>query len=309
MSVGQRMMVVAVLGALGGCCCVSTTPVPPLPPAITVGEQARRLSEWSARLPRIKATTVMGGVRMDYRDDKGGEHTLGAEGLLQIRQHPEMATSQTPQGADVLLLGRSFDQPAFEAGRNATNWWFAVKVEQKEAWVGSATRPIDFATLGKADSANILRADLVPDLLALSPLPSTEVSPRGPILMMLVSDDTGTNELYYGQMSSDGRPVLSRQIIVDRRSGEVREVRMYDAEGVVAVRSVLSDYAPVTYAEGVAMSAQTPKFPRRVEVRYPGRYLTVALTFDEVEVPGEFKPVVFAMPDFGKMGLKVMEGD
>ena len=77
----------------------------------------------------------------------------------------------------------------------------------------------------------------------------------------------------------------------------------------MAVRSELSDYMPVMYAEGVARPAQTPKFPRKVEVRYPGRFLTVALTFDEVEVPGEFKPVVFAMPDFERNGLKVMAGD
>jgi hypothetical protein len=308
MGVIQRMMVMTALAALTGCCpCVRDRG--PLPAAITLEEQARRLGEWSGRLPRIKASTVMGGVQMDYRDDAGRDHSLNAEGLLQIRQHPETATSTAPLAADVLLLGRSFDQPAFEAGRNATNWWFAVKVDQKQAWVGSSTRPIDFGALGRKDSANILRADLVPDLLALSPLASSEVSPQGPILMMLVNDDTGNNELYYGQMSSNGKPVLARQIIVDRRSGEVREVRMFDSDGVVAVRSELSDYERVTYAEGVARPAQVPAFPRRVVVKYPGRYLTVTLVFDDVQIPPEFKPVVFTMPNFAAMGLRVMAGD
>ncbi len=297
-----KVLGIVLLMMLPGCCpCVK--PRENLPAPISVDEQARRLTEWSRQLPRIHASTVIAGVRLDYRDDKGQDRSVNAEGLLQIRQHWE-AAANVP--ADVLLLGTSFDQPAFEAGRNAQDWWFAIKLDTKKAWLGDATRPVNFATLGGAGSASILRADLVPDLLGLAELPATAPSPRGPILMMLVNDDRGTNDLYYGQMSPDGKPVLAREIIVDRYSGHVAEVRLYDPAGVVAVRSQLSAYAPVTYADGVAKPAVAPEFPRKVVVSYPGQHLTVALEFDEVMVWGEFKPAVFVTPDFAKLGLRVV---
>ena len=314
----QRMMLVGILAALGGCCqCPQQRP--PLPAAIGVTEQARRLTEWSSRLPRIKATTVLGGVRMDYRDDSGRDHSVNAEGLLQIQQHPAASSQAFERPADVLLLGKSFDQPAFEAGRNAANWWFAVKIDRKEAWVGDSTRPVSVESLSAQESSGILRADLVPDLLGLSPLPVAEPE-TGPLrqspgnLLYLVDDPTGTNRLLIlGELrvlSPTGtvqRPIVRREIVVDRYTGHISEVRLYNVDGVVVVRSELSDYSPVTYADGVAKPALVPDFPHKVVVKYPGRFLTVALTFDDVEVPSEFKPVVFTMPKFD--GFKVFAGD
>jgi hypothetical protein len=104
---------------------------------------------------------------------------------------------------------------------------------------------------------------------------------------------------------------ISRQIIVDRRTGHVIEVRLYNTEGVVAVRSQLSNYAPVTYADGVDKPATggVPQFPRKVVVSYPGQFLTVSLEFAEVKVVGDFKSAVFTTPDFEKQGLKVIPAE
>jgi hypothetical protein len=314
-----RMALLGILAALGGCCCNLPRERPPLPAAINVTEQSRRLTEWSSKLPRIKATTVLGGVRMEYRDDSGRDHGLNAEGFLQIQQHPAVSAQSFERPADVLLLGKSFDQPAFEAGRNANNWWFAVKIDRKEAWIGDATRPLRTESLGAEGSASILRADLVPDLLGLSPLPvaepevgATRQSPGN--LLYLVDDPTGTNRLFIlGELrvmapnATLQRPIVRREIVVDRYTGHISEVRLYNVEGVVVVRSELSDYAPVTYADGVAKPVAVPEFPHKVVVKYPGRYLTVALTFDDVEIAAEFKPAVFTMPKFE--GFKTYAGD
>jgi hypothetical protein len=299
--------------ALAGCnvcpCQNNLTP----PPPITPEEQIRRLADWSARLPGIKAKTVLAGVRLDYQDDKGNEHSVNAEGILQIRQHLENAGLKAP--ADVLLLGKSFDQPAFEAGRSATNWWFAIRLDNKKAWVGDATKPLDYASLGTKGTAGILRADLVPDLLGLSRLPQYSAPNGAPgrgdagFTTMLVNDATATNDLIVGQISGSARPFISREIIVDRISGHVAEVRLYDPSGLMVVRSRLSDFKPVSYEEGAVHSAVVPEFPRKVEVSYPAQHLTVALEFGDVKVVTEFSDAVFRMPDFQGQGLQIIPAD
>jgi hypothetical protein len=305
-------LLISIISLTGCCNCPPRTTLQNPPPPITPEEQIRRLTEWSTRLPGLKAKTVLAGVRLDYRDDQGSDHSVNAEGTLQIRQHLEN-TALKPR-SDVLLLGKSFDQPAFEAGCNAPHWWFAIRLDTKKAWLGDATKPLDYASLASKGAASILRADLVPDLLGLSPLPPNEINRNGnretgggPITMMLVNDATATNDLLIGQMSGDGRPFISREIVVDRISGHIVEVRLYDPAGVMAVRSRLSDYRPVSYEEGAPHAAVVPQFPRKVEVNYPAQHLTAALEFADVKVSTDFSERVFATPDF--QGLQVIPAD
>jgi len=136
---------------LSACCsCPSdlTRNIPALPAPITPAEQITRLTQWSRQLPRIRATTVTAGVRMDYRDDNNQPKSVNAEGMLQIQQHlnepvnPDTGAAPRP---DVLLTGTSFDQPAFEAGRNAKEWWFALKLDS--GWQSSSL----FTNVGQAE--------------------------------------------------------------------------------------------------------------------------------------------------------------
>jgi hypothetical protein len=209
----------------------------------------------------------------------------------------------------VLLLGKAFNQNAFEAGRNETNWWFAIRGDTNTAWVGDATVPVDYAALGQKGGAAILRADLVPDLLGLSKLPEYGAGAgqnRTAGTMMIVDDANGTNDVYVGQMG-DGRPYLAREIVVDRYNGHVTEVRLYDPEGVVVVRSRLSEYKPVTYEEGALKAAVVPEFPRKVEVEFPARHLKVSMEFGEVAVSTGMEDRTFRMPRWRDMKVVPVE--
>jgi hypothetical protein len=64
-----------------------------------------------------------------------------------------------------------------------------------------------------------------------------------------------------------------------------------------------------TTVMGVARPAVAATYPRSVVVKHPGRYLAVGLTFEGVEAPGEFKLVVFTVPDYGRQVLKVIPGE
>jgi len=248
---------------------------------------------------------------------------VASVGLFSIMQQDFLPPDDTGQirGSVQTQTGTSFDQPAFEAGRNAKDWWFAIKLDTKKAWLGDASRPTDFGDLGRQGSATILRADLVPDLLGLSGLPSSAVlSATSPApwseAFMLVDDADGMNHLYVtqnwmsqligaggGQMRS---AYIAREILVDRRTGCISEVRLYNASGILAVRSQLSDYKPVVYAAGVAPASPAPRFPHKVVVSYPTQFLTVSLEFDQVQIRANFATVVFATPDFRAQGLRIM---
>lgn len=305
----HKTMVLALLAVLTGCCpIVKPRGEPPAP--ITLEEQTRRLEAWSRQLPLLRATTVLAGVRFDYRDDKGQAHSQDAEGTLWIQQH--FSTTPATEGTqDVMLLGQKFNHPVFEAGRNDKFWWFIIRMDTKKAWVGDSTKPLDPATLGTGakDSASILRADLVPQLLAISPLPSTTPGYTEPMpsarMAMLV--DEFTNNLI---ITDTGRGYVARQIFIDRFTGHVAEVRLYDPAGILVVRSQLSDYQPVTYAPDAPKPAGagggTPQFPRKITVSYPAQQMTIALQLDTVTVPAKAPPAAFRTPDFANEGLRVI---
>ena len=138
---GGLLLTLALLAA--GCC-----PTPArtaggvdrrtLPPPISLTDQLSRLNDRAAALPRLRAETVLRGVELRYLDQKGQPHTENVEGTLLLK------------GANVILLGKAFDQQVFQAGRNATDWWFILRLDIKTARVGDARRPVDVGTPGDA---------------------------------------------------------------------------------------------------------------------------------------------------------------
>lgn len=314
------LLLAAVFALSAGCCpCPRKTPAPP--PPISMAEQVDRLNQWSQSLPLIKASMDFDSTHFDYRDDKGNHHSQTANVTLVIRQHFSGAARSAP--ADVYLRGQVLGERAFEAGRNDQAWWFSLFLDSNTAWVGDATRPLNLATLGEAQSQTIFRADLVPDLLGLSPLPSLEpqsaFGPAGPasrFIMMQVNDQDATNDLFIEDFAPSksspalAYPFMSREIRVDRFTGHISEVRLYDATGILVGRSVLSNYKSVTWGENVVQplsAGQAPQFPRKIVVTYPAQQASIALQFDTVTVPASLPNAVFATPDFSN--LRVIHED
>ena len=309
MMLSRMVAGLGLMGLLASCGvqpCVTAIDPKLLPPPISAAEQAKLLADWSQAMPLLRATSVPLGVRIEYKDEKGEKKQQNAEGTLAIRQRFEQGET-----ADVLLLGKAFDQPVFEAGRNATNWWFLIRLETKTAWVGDSTRPREWSSGNSGGGSSILRADLVPELLGISALGTVPTSIDGAIRYlrprtvttppMIVDDATGTNRLL--EMAGTAtHPYISRELIIDRLSGELREVRLYNADGKVMVSSVLTDYKPVTYPEGTQAPARPQKFPHLVTVSYPAQNMKIVLQFDEVTVPARIPEAAFRM---NTEGLKV----
>jgi hypothetical protein len=305
------------LAFLGGCCACQK-PVKEPPAAITLDEQVRRLSEWRQALPRVRADLGPLGAHLEYPDEKGAMQSHNSEGYLLLQQHFDAAPGSAESRGDVYLAGKVLDTTkVFEAGRNATAWWFAIFLDQNTVRTGDASVSVNLASLSDPESAGIFRADLVFDMLGLSELPPAHnlVRQNGAVkylrdgpglekaMLMRVDDFTGTNELLIEEFTAGGVLYLSREILVDRFSGNVSEVRIYNPAGVLVVRSELGEYAPVTYAEGVTRpaAASVPQFPRRVRVTYPAQKTIITLHFNAVTVPEAFRPAAFSTPRFDNL--------
>ncbi len=245
-------------------------------------------------MPRLRAVTVDRGVELHYTDDKGNQHTDNFEGILQLRQ------PATGEPAEVRIVGRAFAQTVLDTGRNQTDWWVTFGKDARSTHVGDSRKAIDWSSL-QSTSASILRPDLVQDLLGLTILSSArsmttiDRNPLAPAtIFMRVDDETGVNDLLFGQPQHFPRTIvggqpLTREILVDRRSGDIREVRLYDPRGVVAVRSVLDDYRATAYSgtnnDARPPAPASPRFPFHVQIDFPSQQLRISLKFDSVTIP------------------------
>jgi hypothetical protein len=140
----------------------------------------------------------------------------------------------------------------------------------------------------------------VPELLAI-----TEIEPGdGEVVVMRVDDMRGTNDLMIERLGEDGTARLEREIVVDRRSGEVREVGLFSAEGALVVHAALDHYEPVTYSSGAkSAEGEVPSMPRHIVIDYPSAHARVGLTLERAEVPARIKGKPFETPDWGDLGI------
>jgi len=291
----SHLLLLTAIVCIAACCPTPRNPPVP-PPPISIQQQVGQLNRWSRSLPLLKATMNFDSGRFDYRDDDAKHHSETANVTLAIRQHLD-----PPSAADVYLRGLVIGNPAFEAGRNAQTWWFAIQLDRKTAWVGDATRPPDLSALGRKQSQSVLRADIVPQLLGLTELPAPDAPPAsGQVILMQEND--ALNDLLVVRLpsASDQSPIatpafITRDIRIDRFTGHITEVRIYDSSGLLVVRSELSNYAPVRYTGGAApvFPGEVPQFPRKIIVTYPAQDAKITLNFDDVVIPATIPNAAF----------------
>ena len=265
-----------------------------IPPPISLEDQLQRLNTRAAALANFKGH---GKVTVTYFDPDGKQHTHDADGTLQLRQYPDELTNP----ADMLLVGRVVGQDAFEAGMNRTNYWMAVRLDARRAYVGSV------ANMAKVPvSAMPLRADRVVELLGITPLRNSLLRQ----VHMLVNEAPATNDIYVTQLRPDGRSYIERVIVIDRTSGTISQIRLYHPDGTLLARAELTRYRPVPPAEG---SGPAAAFPMNIVLEYPdqntSRTARVKLEVNDLATVPEIPAKRFALPDFQAQGLSVLDFD
>ncbi|HUO07756.1 MAG TPA: hypothetical protein VM008_05625 [Phycisphaerae bacterium] len=298
--------------AVGGCCHVIQPPPAPrgdLPAAISIEQQIAKLNARAVLLPRFRAHADDGGVQIILPNKEGKPETSPAgSGTLLVEQ------TYATHGAKLLLSVRYELKDIFDLGRNEQVWWAIERGQEQRAWMGPAARAgVEremAATLREGKGADpklfeALSAE-IPELLGV-----TEIAPdSGESIVMRVDDERGVNDLIFVRQSapgSDGTATMEKEIVVDRRTGEVREVDLYLPNGELLARATLSDYQPVRYKAGGGVSPPVgeavPMMPRGVILDYPARRARLGMSLSVVEVPARFSEEAFTVPDWKEEGV------
>lgn len=287
------LILLSAVGGLSGCChCLKPLPpdTRPLPAAISREEQLDALNRRATELPRIVMHAQSNGIEIDQQVDGKDKHE-SADGQLILQQHYSSHT------ADVYVQVKKVAQTLFEAGKNENEWWFAAYGNPPSGAVGPATSQ---PTLDSHTNVT-LRADFIPELLAI-----TEISPTdGELVVMRVDDLAGTNDLLIERPDAEGAVRLQREIVIDRRSGEVRRVSLFSPDGQMVIRAEMDHYEPVRYTGGATPAeGQTPAMPRHILIDCPSAHTRLGLTLERAEVPARLKGHPFETPDWQDLGIK-----
>ena len=304
----SRLLVFVPLLLLTGCCVCPKEDKRSIPPPISLHDQLFRLNARAAALDTLRAK---GQVAMDWRDEQGS-HSHSADGTMLLRQ----ADAENHPRRDVVIFGRIAGQDVFEVGANSQFRWLALRTDPPRAYVQVLNPNAESPPLSTPPArlpGNIpFAADRVLDVLALAPLLETP----GTRLVMTVSDRPAVNEVLVLQIPPDRPAWVERIVTIDRRSGEVSQVRLFYPTGLLEAVAHLSEYALVSRpppAPGDGEPAATLEesvnvaLPRKVSIEYPASQARVQLNFDQLRLDPKLlqNRQTFTLPDFQAQGFRM----
>jgi hypothetical protein len=281
---------------LGGCCDCRKEQrlIEDVPAPISVEEQVDRLNLRARALPRMS----MSGTVVIRTIEKGKQEQRTAEGQLLFQQR--YGEEGLKDSGDVFLSGRAFGQEVFRAAKNQEKWWFIVRHETNTAWVGDVSES-DKTSAG----GNVMRVDAVLDVLGV-----TEILPRpGELITMRVNDLDQRNELLIIKINPNGTGWIKREITIDRVTGDVTQVQLYNAKGALLIRAELDKYREITYREGneIPKGFKPQRFPFDIWITYVAQKASIHFTIEpgKAEVRERLPKAPFEEPDYQEEGLKV----
>ncbi len=285
-------MVVA-LFFLAGCQTAPEKPVVlgPPPPPMSMEEQLSILNGRAAALVTVRAR---GSVKTHWVDRDGKSHDYQVDGTLLLDQNPPLE-AEASYGPDLLLEGRYIGQDVFEIGMNSQSYW-VIDHQDKRGYIGSRALMNQLPT-----SALTLRPDRILAMLAFTPVQAD----ASHSITMRVTDDPAEDILLVFLLKN-GQPVqLQKEIMVNRRTGQVARVILYGDDGQVQAVGILSDYEPISHYQG---QGTVPLVPTRVFIEYPAGQAQINLKFDDVTTTLKVEPAdAFAQPNLN--GLKMVSLD
>lgn len=303
-----RVLAVGLAMMVGGCCsCAKPEKLVAAPPPISAEEQLARINGRAQQIPRLilDAKNISGGnIHVAYRDKKGGEHNEDVEGRLILRQSvqnaPGMAAPQTVATADIFVSLRKVGQELFRAGTGDGKWWWLEFGDAKEAYWGE--------TRSAESPAGVIRPDFLIPMLGVTPV----VPGPDHALAMRVEDQPpekhppeNTLMIFRSRPAGGGIAQLEQEITINRVTGNITRVRLFDDVGRPVITSELSNYSPTRLAD----DKPGPEIPRLIIVRLPQQQALVELHISDAQIPESVNDSLFTLPDFQAMGLKVQNAD
>jgi hypothetical protein len=263
-------------------------PVPPLT------EQIHAINHMARRINTLRLTGTL-TIHYFNRHNQPGSISLHAVLLLHRTAPPGDGSAGSRRRTEALLLTTYLGQNALELGVNQSGYWL-INHQKNIAYLGALN------ARGQIPPGVLpLNPARLPALLGFTTLPTDgltlrTVVPGAPDLKLLVLRDT------------QGRLVVSRQIVVSRYSGRIRQVTLFDAHSRAQAVCDLSHYPAV--APAAIQSAATPVgqlICRRFTIAVPQRRIRIEFNVHHVygKLPAKAK-FIFRRPSLRGDKIRVI---
>ncbi len=319
----------SLLGLVTGCSGPPRKPreLPPLPSAYA------EIHQLNARAFALATLRLTGTLKLHYIDRLGNKQDYQVHGVLLVDQSRRVSPPLIPlvksaggaasvsrrqtaaSGLKMLLVGTYLGQDVVEMGLNRKVYWL-IEHRQGVAYIGSTAkadrlppgvmplRPTRvLALLGITALSDSVRQYVVMGASADSPDLHLFVVRR--LRKKLFSTNGGRGS--FQQQVFPGSAWLQRELTVDRYTGQITQVMLFDRQGRAVARSRLSDYRPVA-AGGQKPVASGPRVPFHIVIRYPAGRATLRWRLSKAALTLRGKPkFIFATPSF--QGVRVIDVD
>ncbi len=271
------------IAAIAGCQSAQQSAAP-LPPPISAVQQISQLNRRALRLATLR---LVGSLKLDYTDRLGNRHEFQTHFVMMVDQQ---ARQEGTGPVSLLLSGTYLGENVFEMGINNRMYWL-VNRRNKIAYVGHPGRSDPHARAIPIDPRQVLQ------MLAVGELRQTAAQS----VVMTGFPRDRYNRLFVVERLPNGSRFVQRELVVDRLTGNVAQVAMFNADGISEARSSLSDYRPLEPRDGT----QPVMVPMHIDLVYPAGkaelHLVVSKATLQLKVPAKY---AFASPDFS--GLRIV---
>jgi hypothetical protein len=275
----DRVVLLALaLLTLCGCCPKAQEKPPYTGPTDSMAQVAADINANNQKIPTLWSSLY---YKANIVDEKKHGHFVNGEGVLLYRQ---------PN--DFRLIGRKEIGTIFDIGANREAYWLRVVPEVSTMWYG---RYEDLASADLNELHIPIRPDLVLGVLTFTVI-NTNFSELPAPTMRFNNEDDSYMLVWITKLPD--RWIGYREVWYDRATKRPKFVKLYDANGRIAIRADLAQFKRVPI-EGQPQ-ANWPEIPADYKLSFPDSGSTMEFTLsDDTTLHKGVAPndKSFAMPD------------
>lgn len=281
--VGMAFGGLLLMATLAGCPSVPKS-VQALPAPVTA---QRQIAVLNARAEKLATLRLVGNLTLDYSGRLGNSHEYQAHCVLLIDQRP---ASRIDGRCNLLLMGTYLGEDVLEMGMNQRLYWL-VDRRKKTAYVGHFNAPSPSDRTIPMDPRELLQ------MLAVGGLRQSGTQS----VVMTSFSRNPYNRIFVIKRLPNGTSFAQRELVVDRLTGNVVQVSLFNTSGISIARATLSHYQPVRSDT----SHGTVMVPMHINLSYPAGNAQIHLIVHKATLRLKVKAkYAFASPGFS--GLRVI---
>lgn len=255
---------------LGGCMPKNVGPTPYFGPTEPLVDVIAQINHRNAPIQSLWASGTFSAHLIDPQTKK----VTDGDGDLTLLYQPKKS---------LRAVGKVLTEKVFDIGSNDDRYWLILPT-QDAMWWGYQR------LIGQGRAAQLpIRPDLLPEVLAITPLESDLLKEPAPTLRF--NNDQDCYMVTWNVLLSD-RWAVQKEVWYDRKTLNARVILLFDANGRIVLRAYPTDEQPI---DGVAPKTTMPS---RFDMFFPDSGSTFSIHLKQLEASHNNAPNArsFAFP-------------